>query len=265
MESLLYFLTRYGDVIDFASATEASTFFELSSLRMSLHHSNPSLHDNSILNAACQMRYDPDRLLEIMDTLVSYGASVISQDCYNHTPLMEAAGVQNMDVLEYLVEQGAIVDACDKGGCTALFYAASRNDSIDAIRYLVSKGASITHHSKFGYTALQFAALEGKVVVVKELLALRANPEFHQVDSLKLDYVPPPLLLAASCGHRKVVDVFLGCPDCPTEFRIDALLLLGCDNSHFDSVEPLWREALTLREKCSASIQYLPPLEAFGG
>ena len=109
MESLLYFLTRYGDVIDFASTTEASAFFEFSSLRMGVHHSSPSLHGNSILNAACQMRYDPDHLLEIMDTLVSYGASVNSQDCYNHTPLMEAARVQNMNVLEYLVEQGAIV------------------------------------------------------------------------------------------------------------------------------------------------------------
>ena len=99
---------------------------------------------------------------------------------------------------------------------------------------------------------------------MKEFLALRANPEFHQVDSLKPDNVPLPLLLAASRGYRKVIDVFLGHPDCPTEFRIDALLLLGCGNI-FDSVEPLWREALPLHEKCSASIQYLPPLEAFGG
>jgi len=190
---------------------------------------------------------------------------VNSQDCYNHTPLMEAVGVNNMEVLKYLVERGADVNASDKGGCTALFYTVSSKNSVNAIRYLVSKGASITHRSKLGYTALHFAALHGSTEAVNELLALGASPEFVKVNSLKLDYAPPPLLLAASHRHRKVVDAFLEHPDCTTELRIDALLLLGCDNCHVDLVEPLWREALTLREKCSASMQFLPPLEAFGG
>ena len=46
---------------------------------------------------------------------------------------------------------------------------------------------------------------------------------------------------------------------------MDALLLLGCDDSCVDSVEPLWREALALREECLAPVQFLPPLQAFGG
>ena len=264
IKSLLYFLTRFGDVIDFASATEPRTFLTTSSLRSILHDSGLSVHGSNILNAACHIR-DSERCIEIVEILVSRGASVNSRDCYNHTPLMEAAGVDNVEVLKYLVKRGSIVNACDKGGCTALFYAASSiHNGVNAIRYLVSKGANITHRSKLGYTALHFAALHGKLEAVKELFALGVSPEFVKVDSLKPDYVPPPLLLAASHRHRKVVDVFLEHPECTTELRIDALLLLGC-SKYVDSVEPLWREALTLREKCSASIQFLPPLEAFGG
>ena len=263
MKALLYFVTRFGDVIDFASAIEPHRFLQ-SRLRMVLHDSSPSVHGSSILNEACRISF-PDRCLEVVEILVSRGASVNSRDCYNHTPLMEAAGVDNMEVLKYLVEQGADVDASDKGGCTALFYTVSSKNSVNAIRYLVSKGANITHRSMLGYTALHFAALHGDLEAVKELLALGASPEFVKVDSLKPNYVPPPLLLAASHRHRKVVDVFLEHPDCTTELRIDALLLLGCGNSQVDSVEPLWREALTLREKCLASMQFLPPLEAFGG
>ena len=100
---------------------------------------------------------------------------------HDHTPLMEAAGVGKVEVLKFLVERGAIVDACNKGGFTALFYgAASNSNSVDVIKYLVSKGANIGHHSKFGYTALHYAAHKGYVETVKELLALGASPEFVQ-------------------------------------------------------------------------------------
>ena len=150
----------------------------------------------------------------------------------------------------------------------ALFYgAASNSNSADVIKYLASKGANIAHHSKFGYTALHYAALEGNIETVKELLAVGASPEFIQASSQKWNYVPPPPLLAASRMHRKVADVFLEHPECTPELRIDALLLLGSGVSRIgvDSVEPLWREALTLREKCSSSTQLLSPIELYGG
>ena len=267
MKSLLYFVTRFGDVIDFASATEPHTFSSSPFLRRYLHQSNPLLHSSSILSAACHIRYS-DRCLEVVEILVSRGALVNSCDCYNHTPLMEAAGVGKVEVLKYLVERGAIIDACDKGGCTALFYgAASRNNSVDIIKYLASNGANICHHSIFGYTALHYAALEGNVETVKELLALGASPEFVQASSQKWNYVPPPPLLAASRMHRKVADVFLEHPECTPELRIDTLLLLGSSISRTsaDAVEQLWREALTLREKCSSSTQSLSPIESYGG
>ena len=262
MKSLLYFLTRFGDVIDFASATE-HTFLSSPSLWYTLHDSGLSVHDSSILNVACHIRYRPERCIQIVEILVSHGASVNSRDCYNHTPLMEAAGFsENLEVLKYLVERGSVVDACDKGGCTALFYAASGINSVSVIRFLVSKGANITHRSELGYTALHFAAFQGNVEAVKELLALGASPEFLKVDSLKCDYVPPPLLLAAARRQREVVDALLEHPECTTELRIDALLLLGCGKHN---VESHWKEALTLREKCLAAVQFLPPSEAFGG
>ena len=264
MKSLLYFLTRFGDVIDFASATTTErTLLSLSSLRCTLHDSGQSVHGSSIVSAACHIRH-PERCIEIVEMLLSRGASVNSRNCYNSTPLMEAAGGENLEVLKYLVEQGSVVDACDKGGCTALFYAASRKNSVSAIRFLVSKGASITHRSELGYTALHFAAFQGNVEAVKELLALGASPEFLKVDSLKCDYIPPPLLLAAAHSQMKVVDAFLEHPECTTELRIDALLLLGC-GKHVDPSESRWREALTLREKCLAAVQFLPPSEVLGG
>ena len=266
MESLLYFLTRFGDAIDFASATELNANESFCTPKMvddlnEFHY----VHGNSILSAACSIN-NPDRCLEVVEILVSRGALVNSCNCYGQTPLMEAAGTENLEVLKYLVEQGAIIDAYDKGGCTALFYAAtSKRNSVNDIKYLVSKGANIAHCSMFGYTALHFAAREGNVETVKELLALGASPEFVHANSSKPSYVPPPLLLAASKKHRVVVDVFLEHPDCTPELRVDALLLLGICASDVDSIEPLWREAITLREKCLPSTQFLPPLEAFGG
>ena len=172
MKSFLYFLTRFGDVIDFASATEPHTFCSSPFLRRYLHLSNPSVHGSSILSAACHIS-NSDRCLDIVEILVSRGALVNSCNCYNHTPLMEAAGVGKVEVLKYLVERGAIIDACDKGGFTALFYGAASNSN-----------------------------------------------------------------------------------------SVDALLLLGSGISCIsaDTVEPLWREALTLREKCSSSTQLVSPI-----
>jgi len=70
----------------------------------------------------------------------------------NWTVLHTAAFYCDIDIVKILVEHGAHVDSVDSEGYTPLFYAAQRN-TIDMIQYLLDNGADKTHLNTGGQTA----------------------------------------------------------------------------------------------------------------
>ncbi|HOZ68686.1 MAG TPA: ankyrin repeat domain-containing protein [Chitinophagaceae bacterium] len=83
---------------------------------------------------------------------------------------------RNDKVKAILKETG--IDAPDGNARTALIHAAAYNN-IDLLKWLVDQGANLDHQDRNGYSALHFAGQNGLVEIARFLLEKGANPNLQ--------------------------------------------------------------------------------------
>ena len=93
----------------------------------------------------------------------------------NSTPLHLAAGYNNLDVAEYLLEHGADVNAQDKGGLIPLHNASSYGH-LDVAASLIRFNTEVNATDRWGFTPLHEAAQKGRTQLCALLLAHGADP-----------------------------------------------------------------------------------------
>lgn len=97
-------------------------------------------------------------------------------------PLILASQQGRNDVVRFLIERDAALDAIDQYGNNAL-WAACYAENSDCIDTLIHAGVDINHqNSASGATALMFAASSGREKVVEQLLAANADPNLKTHD-----------------------------------------------------------------------------------
>ena len=97
-------------------------------------------------------------------------------------PLILASQQGRSDVVNFLIEQDAVLNVVDHYGNNAL-WAACYAESIDCIAALIFAGINVNHqNSASGATALIFAASSGREMVVEQLLAAGADPTLKTHD-----------------------------------------------------------------------------------
>lgn len=92
----------------------------------------------------------------------------------NSTPLHLAAGYNNFEVAEYLLENGADVNAQDKGGLIPLHNASSYGH-LDIAALLIKHNTVVNATDKWGFTPLHEAAQKGRTQLCALLLAHGAD------------------------------------------------------------------------------------------
>ena len=108
--------------------------------------------------------------------LISKGCNVNSRDKLGRTPLMDAAEIGSVGVIDVLIENGAEVDSEDKERHTALSYCIDFVNSkepkfFQAAWRLVERNANPNYSGKFANrTLLHCAAAQGDYERVKELV-----------------------------------------------------------------------------------------------
>ncbi|KAL3989932.1 Ankyrin repeats (3 copies) family protein [Acanthocheilonema viteae] len=116
-------------------------------------------------------------LCTIKRIIESCGTKIINCkdfDGRESTPLHFAAGYNRVEVLKYLLEKGANVEARDTGWLVPLHNACAYGHLVVA-ELLVKHGANLNAIDKWGYTPLHEAALKGKFDVCKLLLLSGAD------------------------------------------------------------------------------------------
>ncbi|BES92174.1 multiple ankyrin repeats single kh domain [Nesidiocoris tenuis] len=138
--------------------------------------------------------------LEVANFLIKNGAEI---ELGASTPLMEAAQEGHLELVRYLLEANADVNAQTQTGDTALTYACE-NGHTEVAKLLLQYGADMEHESEGGRTPLMKACRAGHLCTVKFLLSQNANVNKQTTNN---DHTP--LSLAAAGGHIAVVELLL--------------------------------------------------------
>ncbi|KAF2349375.1 Poly(ADP-ribose) polymerase catalytic domain, partial [Trinorchestia longiramus] len=137
----------------------------------------------------------------------------------NSTPLHLAAGYNNLDVAEYLLQKGANVNAQDKGGLIPLHNASSYGH-MDLASLLIRYETNVNATDRWGYTPLHEAAQKGRTHLSALLLAHGADPFMRNQEG------QTPLDLATADDVRSLLqDAMMSPPAAAAGGGADALSL----------------------------------------
>ncbi|XP_076836958.1 poly [ADP-ribose] polymerase tankyrase-1 isoform X3 [Brachyhypopomus gauderio] len=143
----------------------------------------------------------------------------------NSTPLHLAAGYNNLEVAEYLLEHGADVNAQDKGGLIPLHNAASYGH-VDIAALLIKYNTCVNATDKWAFTPLHEAAQKGRTQLCALLLAHGADPTMKNqegqtpldlataddIRALLMDAMPPDALPSCFKPQATVVSAAVVSP-----------------------------------------------------
>lgn len=106
--------------------------------------------------------------MEMVAFLLEQGAAVDIKNEVNETPLQYAAAFGKKEVVEFLLSKGAELNAKTQFGNSAA-YAAMRGN-YDILEYLINKGADIMVKDEDGTTLLHFCAIKGSKELISFLI-----------------------------------------------------------------------------------------------
>lgn len=144
--------------------------------------------------------------LATVKEIIKNGGKVDKKDIAGQTPLMYAAEAGGLEMVKYLVEMGADVDAASgiKGRGTPLIYAASTNQ-IEVVKYLLENNADINATTKSqNETALIWAVAAGSTTVVRILVERGAD---QKITNKKGDNV---IDIAKSLNRKDILELLTG-------------------------------------------------------
>ncbi|MCJ7680377.1 MAG: ankyrin repeat domain-containing protein [Candidatus Aminicenantes bacterium] len=143
------------------------------------------------------------RNIDLIVFLVEQGADVNAQDSSRIAPLHSLASRGNVDALEYLLQKEAHIDLQSYDGQTPL-HLAVQNNQIKAASLLIKKGAGLEIRDNWGRTPLVLCARErGGPELIR--LLVEAGAKVNSLDK----YVSSAIELAAWRGKEEVVDFLL--------------------------------------------------------
>jgi hypothetical protein len=119
------------------------------------------------------LHWAASRKLDIGQCLLDHGADINARH-YGWTPLFDAAHNGHVEFAQMLLQRGAVIDARDNGGRTALSWAVE-GGKIQVVRLLLKHGADVNAHDKFGRTASQFTTRQEILELLSEYGAESVN------------------------------------------------------------------------------------------
>jgi len=123
--------------------------------------------------------------VEGMRKLLDVDPEAVNENLHGGTgadyALQFAAGARDLAMAKLLIERGAVIDAQNSLGSTALIYACITDRFNPVIPLLIEHGADINHGVKSGYTPLDLAVSGHNVDLLKLLFAHGVDPDsFHE-------------------------------------------------------------------------------------
>ena len=100
------------------------------------------------------------------------------------TALIQATRAGELEVVQWLIQVGANINARNNDGNNALWFACFR-DRFDLIEPLINAGIDLNNQNDNGATTLMYAASAGKTNMVQVLLAANADAQLTNLDDFR--------------------------------------------------------------------------------
>ena len=113
--------------------------------------------------------------LQEVKRILQEGADINQRFNGGQAPIITASLYNDLNAIEYLVEQGADKDVTNSIGMSALHYAVCTHDEIEVPQYLLDKGADMEVVNCRGHTALHGASHCGHIKILLLLMSYGAN------------------------------------------------------------------------------------------
>jgi ankyrin repeat protein len=174
---------------------------------------DPGLRDavaRNVLGRTPLMLASEGAHIEVVRWLLDEGAEINKRDRIGLTPLYFACLRGDLNVMRFLVERGADPTIASHSGSTPLFQASFRGD-LAVVRFLLGHPrakAMIKHRNNSGATALWHACFGGRGEVVRTLLESGADPTIATGDGLTpmaIAKQDPPVPSISAEGRRECV------------------------------------------------------------
>ncbi len=134
------------------------------------HYHSPHYHFTALHSAARTGNVD------ILKTLIKFGANINARTTYGDTPLDEAIETGHKDAAKFLINNGAdIYPVALVGNYRSPVFIAAKKGDVETLKLLLSKGAIPDTMDCNGRTPLFYAADEGEADAVKVLLDAGAD------------------------------------------------------------------------------------------
>ena len=158
----------------------------------------PSEADRALLDAARKGN------IEAVKQHLDAGADMNAKNKYGSTPLEIATVLENKEVLELLIAEGADVNAkFDDVGTTPL-HTAARYGHKETAELLIAKGADVNAQSKYVGTPLHQSVRYARPIIIAELL-IAAGADVNAKDNSGYT----PLHRAALCDHKEIGELLI--------------------------------------------------------
>lgn len=135
---------------------------ELTSVKNLLRTKKIDLNESNEFGCTALLFAISLRKIEIVKYLLDEGASINLADSVGRTPLMVAARTRNIELVKLLLNSGSEINARKHGGLneageTAIFSAAQIKDNQPIIKLLIENGAKLDIKNELGLTAFDLA------------------------------------------------------------------------------------------------------------
>lgn len=108
--------------------------------------------------------------LERLQQVIARGLYINGRDERGHSLLDLASGMEDINIIDYLILQDADVTSQDKNGNTVLYNYVTLGDNVDIVKSLIEYGADVNQENNYGRTPLTMASHHGNMEIVKYLV-----------------------------------------------------------------------------------------------
>ena len=183
--------------------------------------------------------------VDVCEYLLQQGADVDVQTNKGTSSMHLAAKCNHADVIKLLYQHGANVELRNKFNNTPL-HTAALNGAHDALKTLIELGSDVNAHGQYKRNALHYSAEAGSIECCKELIDRGVPVDIRDKNNIT------PLYMAALDGHTKCIIFLIDDHGADVNAQRNSgrtPLHVACDQGHLAAVQ-----ALILHPNCDVNI-----------